>query len=141
MGNVGNVTGIQNILLDYHLLMAYRKFSKKVLGTDGQWEVKGNDKIKLFPTPRGSFPVMVEYTPTISNFRTPSSKELLRRALVAEAKIVLGNIRGKFGGIPSPDGGQIINNGPQLVTEGMEEKDKVIQEAMLLGEPLGIHLY
>jgi hypothetical protein len=35
--NIGNITGIQNVLTDYHLLQAYRKFSQKVLGTEGQW--------------------------------------------------------------------------------------------------------
>ena len=39
--NIGNISGIQNILTDYHLLQAYRKFSQKVLGTEGHWEVLG----------------------------------------------------------------------------------------------------
>lgn len=136
-GNVGNVTGIQNILLDYHLLQAYRKFSKKVLGTDGQWEVKGNNKIRLFPTPRGSYPVVVEYFPVVRQFRTPSAREILKRAMVAEAKIILGNIRSKFGGIPSPDGGSVNFNGDALRTEGQQEKAQAVQDAILLGEPLG----
>lgn len=135
--NVGNVTGIQNILLDYHLLQAYRKFSKKILGTEGQWEVKGNNKIRLFPTPRGSFPVFIEYYPTVTQFRTPTAKELIKRALVAEAKIILGMIRSKFGGIPSPDGGVIQYNGDALRTEGQAEKQQVVQDAILLSEPLG----
>lgn len=139
--NVGNVTGIQNILLDYHLLQAYRKFSKKVLGTEGQWEVKGNNKIRLFPTPRGSFPVVVEYFPTVQRLRTPSAREVLKRALVAEAKIILGNIRSKFGGIPAPDGGTLAMNGDAMRTEGQAELDKAKADAILLGEPMGIHLW
>ena len=39
--NVGQISGIQNILLDYHLLQAYRAFSQKILGTEGHWEVLG----------------------------------------------------------------------------------------------------
>jgi hypothetical protein len=39
--NIGNISGIQNILTDYHLLQAYRKFSQKVLATEGHWEVIG----------------------------------------------------------------------------------------------------
>jgi hypothetical protein len=135
--NVGNVTGIQNILLDYHLLMSYRKFSQRILGTEGQWEVLGNNKIKLYPTPRGSFPVVVEYIPPVRNFRTPWARELTKRALVAEAKIMLGNIRSKFGSMPAPDGGTINLNGDALRTEGQAEKDKAVEDAILHGEPLG----
>jgi len=139
--NVGNVTGIQNLLLDFHLLMAYRKFSQRILGTEGQWEVLGNNRIKLFPTPRGSFPVMVEYLPKVSQFRTPSAKEITKRMMVAEAKIMLGNIRSKFAGLPAPDGGTLSLNGEALRTEGQTEKDKCVEDAIKLGEPLGPHLW
>ena len=140
-GNVGNVTGIQNILLDYHLLLAYRKFSQRVLGTEGQWEVLGNNRIKLFPTPRGTFPVMVEYLPKITYFRSPMAKEITKRMMVAEAKIMLGNIRSKFAGLPAPDGGTLSMNGEALRTEGQTEKDKCLEDAIKLGEPLPILLW
>jgi len=140
-GNVGNVTGIQNLLLDFHLLMAYRKFSQRVLGTEGQWEVLGNNRIKLFPTPRGSFPVMVEYLPKVTYFRSPMAKEITKRMMVAEAKIMLGNIRSKFAGLPAPDGGTLSMNGEALRTEGQTEKDKCLEDAIKLGEPLGVWLW
>lgn len=139
--NVGNVTGIQNILLDYHLLQAYRKFSQRILATEGQWEVKGDNKIRLFPTPRGSFPVMVEYFPVVSRFRTPWAKEITKRAMVAEAKIMIGNARSKFGGIPSPDGGTLNLNGDAMRTEGQQEKAQAVQDAILHGEPLGVYTW
>jgi hypothetical protein len=139
--NVGNITGIQNILLDYHLLQAYRKFSARILGTEGQWEVKGDNKIRLFPTPRGSYPVVVEYIPMVTRWRTPTAREVSKRMLVAEAKIILGNIRSKFGGIPTPDGGSLQLNGSELRTEGMEEKKQALEDAILLGEPLGVYLW
>jgi len=139
--NIGNVTGIQNILLDYHLLQAYRKFSQRVLGTEGQWEVKGNNKITLFPLPRGTFPVVVEYFPVVRSWRTPWARELVKRAMVAEAKIMLGNARSKFNGIPSPDGGTMTFNGDALRTEGQEEKKQCVQDAILHGEPLPIIIW
>jgi hypothetical protein len=140
-GNVGNVTGIQNILVDYHLLQAYRKFSQRILATEGQWELKGDNKIRLMPTPRGSFPVVVEYIPMVYHFRSPNAREVCKRMLVAESKIILGNTRSKYGGIPSPDGGTIQFNGDALRTEGMEEKKQALQDAILLGEPLPILLW
>lgn len=135
--NVGNVTGIQNILMDYHLLQAYRKFSQRILGTEGQWEVKGDNKIRLFPTPRGSFPVVVEYMPIVTRFRSPQAKEITKRALVAEAKIMIGNARSKFGNIPAPGGGSMSLNGEQMRTEGQQEKQQAVQDAILHSEPLG----
>jgi len=134
--NVGNVTGIQNILLDYHLLQAYRKFSSRVLGTEGQWETLGDDKIRLFPTPRGAFPVIVQYMPHVYHWHSAEAREVTKRMLIAEAKIMLGNARSKFGGIPGPDGGQITLNGDALRTEGQEEKKQALEDAILLGEPL-----
>jgi len=138
--NVGNVTGIQNILLDYHLLQAYRKFSQRVLATEGQWEVRGDNKIRLFPTPRGQFPVVVEYMPHVQHF-SPMSREVIKRMLVAEAKIILGNVRSKFGTLPSPDGGSLQLNGDALRTEGMEEKKQALEDAIALGEPSPIILW
>ena len=64
--NIGNISGVQNILTDYHLLQSYRKFSQRILGNEGTWEFKvergeansnaGVGKnyggtIKLFPVP------------------------------------------------------------------------------------------
>ena len=139
--NIGNVTGIQNILTDYHLLQAYRKFSQRILGTEGQWELKGDNQIRLIPTPRGSYPVVVEYFPIVNRFTNATSKEVTKRMLVAEAKTILGNARSKFGNIPAPDGGSLSLNGEQLRTEGQAEKEKALQDAILLGEPLPILLW
>jgi hypothetical protein len=138
--NIGNITGIQNLLLDYHLLQSYRKFSQRVLATEGRWEVKGENKITLIPIPRGTFPVFVEYFPCISSFRSPWSKELLKRMLIAEASMILGNIRSKRA-LPTPDGGSTDFNGENLLTWGREEKRQVIDDAMKMGEPPGIYPY
>jgi len=134
--NIGNVTGIQNLLTDYHLLQSYRKFSQKVLGTDGSWEVTGDNKIRLKPTPKGSFPVVVRYLPSVDDFQIPSHKEVCTRALIAEAKIMIGHTRRKML-VPSPDGGTMNLDGDALVTEGREEKKEIIDLAISLGEPMG----
>lgn len=138
--NIGNITGIQNLLTDYHLLQAYRKFSQRILGTEGHWEFKGDRTIRLYPTPRGSFPVVIEYLPSITRFTSPHSKEITKRMLVAELKIMVGNARSKFSNIPSPDGGSMGLNGDAMRTEGQAEKDKAISDAILFSEPLGIYL-
>lgn len=146
--NIGNVTGIQNLLVDYVLLLQYRKFSQRTLGTEGQWEFKveaGGDgspgKIRLFPTPKGTFPVIVEYLPSVTEFKSPEAREVTFRAMVAKTKIAVGHARRKLGGIPSPDGGQINLDGDSLVSEGKEEYKALVEEAINLGEPLGPYLY
>ena len=139
--NIGNVTGIQNILTDYHLLQSYRRFSQRILGNEGHWEVLGNRKIRLYPTPKGSFPVCVLYIPKITSFRTPITRKLAMDMLLAESMIMVANSRSKFSSIPSPDGGSITMNGDTLFQRGNEMKDKIIKEAIDLSEPLPILRY
>lgn len=145
--NIGNISGIQNILTDYHLLQSYRKFSQRILGTEGQWEFKPGStgespKIRLFPMPRGSFPVIVEYLPSVSQFHKPSNAEIVRRAFLARMKMILGRIRSKYAsGIPGPDGSSITFDGESLLAEGKEEWESIVEYAISLGEPLSIYLY
>jgi len=137
--NIGNVTGIQNLLTDYHLLQAYRKFSQRILGTEGRWEFSyGENKIRLFPTPKGVFPVIVRYSPSVTEFKNPHVRELAFRAILAKTKIAVGNVRRKIGNMPAPDGGTIGLDGDALVAEGKAEYDKLEQDLLLYGEPMGI---
>jgi hypothetical protein len=153
--NIGNVSGIQNILTDYHLLQAYRKFSQKVLGTEGHWEVinevegtgagdslSAKDQlIRLYPTPKGAFPVVVLYLPVINHFRSPQARQLTYDLMLAEARIALGSARRKINGLPTPDGGSINYDGSDLVSEGEEAKKSIVEQAIALGEPMGFWLW
>lgn len=146
--NIGNISGIQNILVDYHLLQSYRKFSQKVLGTEGHWEVinEGSDgpqgqQIRLYPTPKGAFPVTVLYYPVVNYFRSPQAKMLVSDMALAEAKIALGSARRKLAGFPLPDGGSINYDGGDLVQEGEKAKEELTNKAIALGEPLGVYLW
>ncbi len=146
--NIGNVTGITNILTDYHLLQAYRKFSRKILGTEGHWEVvnevngeSNQQLIRLYPTPKGAFPVVVRYLPFVTYFRSPQAKMICYEMIEAEAKLMLGHARRKLTGMPTPDGGGINYDGDQLVQEGQKMKDEIIQKAINLGEPSAVFLW
>ncbi|MEM3000632.1 MAG: hypothetical protein QXU32_00585 [Nitrososphaerales archaeon] len=140
--NIGNITGIQNLLVDYHLLQAYRKFSQRILGTEGQWEFKvESNKIRLFPVPKGSFPVVVEYLPSVNEFKSPQAREVTYRAFLAQMKIALGHARRKFGSIPGPDGSSINFDGDSLINEGREEYKEAVEFAISLGEPLGVYVW
>lgn len=154
--NIGNISGIQNILTDYHLLQAYRKFSQRILGNEGHWEFKvsrgesesnnGVGKnyggtIKIFPVPKGSFPVVIQYIPSVTSFRSPQAQEAVYRAFLAQMKIHVGQARRKFGSIPGPDGGSIQFDGQALVSEGREEYEKAVEFALSVGEPLGFYVF
>lgn len=145
--NIGNISGIQNLLVDYHLLLSFRKFSQRVLGTEGQWRytkstaVPGGDTIRLYPAPKSSFPVIIEYVPSVSEFKSAQARELTYRAVLAQMKIALGSARRKFGGIPSPDGSNIQFDGESLVREGTEEYEKIVEFAINQSEPLGPFLW
>lgn len=143
-----SILGQANFLTDYHLLQSYRKFSAKLLSTEGHWdfinEVDGDTTkqlIRLYPTPKGAFPVIVVYTPVISHFRSPQAKLIAYDWLLAESKIVLGSSRRKLAGMPTPDGGSINYDGGDLVAEGTKEKDELVGKAIRLSEPLGIYTW
>lgn len=145
--NIGLLNNTNSLLLDYHLLQSYRKFSQKVLGTEGHWdvinEVDGDTTqqlIRLYPTPKGAFPVVVLYCPIINHFRSPTAKALANKMLVAEAKGMLGAARRKIAGFPAP-GGTIALDGDALCSESKDEKEKIIAEAILLGDPMPIGLW
>lgn len=151
--NIGNISGIQNILTDYHLLQAYRKFSQKILGTEGHWEVINegdstvegdalsakDQKIRLYPTPKGAFPVVVLYIPVVTHFRSPQARALVYDMMLAEAKIAVGSARRKINGLPTPDGGTINYDGGDLISEGEKIKEDIFNKAIQLGEPIGPH--
>lgn len=139
--NIGNVTGIQNLLTDYHLLQSYRKFSQRVLGTEGTWEFGFNaDTIRLYPVPKSTFPVVVRYIPSVEEFKSPSAKKVTYDHFLGNMKVALGHARRKVGNMPSPDGGSYSLDGNELIAEGQAMIEKAESDAILLGEPLGIYV-
>ncbi len=148
--NIGNLTGNSSILTDYHLIQSYIRTSQKILGTEGHWEVLNegqtdaqNDNLsskdqllRLYPTPKGAFPVTVLYVPVVTHFRSPQARMITYELMLAEAKIAVGAGRRKISGIPTPDGGTISYDGAELVQEGEAAREKILTQAIQLGEPL-----
>jgi len=115
------------------------------LGTEGHWEVineggEGPTKqlIRLYPTPKGSFPVVVMYYPVVTHFRSPQARMLCNEMMLAECKIVLGHVRRKLAGIPLPDGSSLQMDGDALVSEGQEMRQALMEQAIHLGEVLPV---
>jgi len=130
--NIGNITGIHLILTDYWLLQSYRRFSQRMLGQEGHWEVLGDNKIRLYPTPKGSFPVVILYIPSVTTWRTPANRLLTMDMALAESMIALGRARKKFSSLPAPDGGNLTLDGDDLVAKGEELRKQVMEQAILL---------
>lgn len=153
--NIGTISGTSNMLSDYHLLASYRKFAQKVLATEGHFEVLNeghstvegdslsskDQLIRLYPTPKGAFPVVVLYIPVVTQFRSAQARQLAYDMMVAECKMMVGMARRKASGMPTPDGGSISYDGGELISEGQEARDKIIETAISLGEPLSLYLY
>jgi hypothetical protein len=125
------------------MLLAYRKFSQRVLGIEGEWEYKvSTNTIRLLPLPKGSFPVIIQYIPKVDNIDSPAARELLNRCILAYTKIVVGHTRRKYNSVPGPDGGSITMDGSELVTSGEAAiKEELMQWATENGEPLTISIW
>ena len=55
--------------------------------------------------------------------------------------MILGQIRGKFAQLPSPQGGATLN-GPALISEGTAEQEKLIQELLTeIEEPAALTMF
>lgn len=137
--NVGNISGIQNILTDYFAIQSYRKVSSRVLGTEGTWSFDYSTKqIRLMPIPRGAFPVVVEYLPIVTDFNSPQAREAAFRFYLTCVKNDVGMARRKLSGLPGPDGGTIQNDGDKLVSESATELKELEAWTINQGEPVPI---
>lgn len=139
--NAANITGYQSLVSDFHMIRDYQKFANRVLGLEGKWEyLPGNDasedRFKLYPVPKGAFPVIVRYLPVVTNYKSPQAKEIAYRVMVARAKEMVGMARRKVSSVQGPEGGNLTSDGEALVTEGKAEYEQCVKDAMALGEPL-----
>jgi hypothetical protein len=152
MFNNVNLSNFNTLVLDYHLLQHFRRHTAKILGSEGRWEVinetsyvsQGDELsankqlIRLFPTPKSVYPVVVTYVPCVTSFKTPTSRQLTYDFLVAEAMIMVGMVRRKITGTPTPDGGSLSYDGEALIKEGMDMRNKIMEDILKYDEPLPI---
>lgn len=125
---------LSDILSDYYMVISLTDDINIILGTQIKWEI-ANNRIFLFPTPPTSLQIGIRYRGALSP-QEIISNWWVRRLVLAEAKIVLGNIRSTFkSGIPG--GTEMIQlNGEDLKAEGEKEKTDMIEEMKKSAEPL-----
>ena len=116
---------------EFYLLQQHLEQMRKVLSTEGTWDLVNGNVLQLYPTPGTTMDVILEYRALDSNTIAPAYRNWIQKYTLAIAKMVLGEIRSKYRSLPSPGGGAILN-GAELKKEGAEEKDKL--EEQLLNE-------
>ena len=97
---------------------------RKVLSREGTWSVVNGKYLAVWPVPsdeQDQEEVAVEFKALDTNTLHPYFVGWIQRFGAAVCKVILGQIRGKFAQLPSPQGGATLN-GPALVQEGMPSK-------------------
>tara|TARA_R110000824_G_scaffold8295_8_gene37451 strand:- start:5739 stop:7064 length:1326 start_codon:yes stop_codon:yes gene_type:complete len=125
------------------------------------YEIKGGNKLRLFPIPSSHAPAYfwfnftipidvwedsTEFTENVDGINNMNTlpfanipyaninsigKQWIRRFALALTKEILGQVRSKFGSIPIP-GESVTLNGDALITQGKEEQDKLREELKTL---------
>lgn len=115
---------------DFYLLQQHLEQLRKVLSTEGTWDLVNGNILQLYPTPgTGGLDVILEYRALDSNTISPAYRNWIQKYALAIAKITLGEIRSKYRSLPSPGGGAILN-GAEIKKEGMEERDKLEEQLL-----------
>ena len=116
---------------DYYILQMNMEMVRKILGQDGSWEVINGKYLQLIPPPStDDEKVILEYRAIDTDTIAPAWRNWAQKYALACAKVLLGNIRGKYKVLPGPAGGAQLN-GAELVAEGKEEKEKLDDELYL----------
>lgn len=116
---------------------------RRVYGLDITWDIIENKKfIRIYPTPRETRFMIIKGTfrMSVDDFddrALGNKQELFRRLALAHAMQILGRIRGKRpAGIPSSQG-MVQLDGDTLRQEAQTELEKIREEMIKSGKPLG----
>jgi hypothetical protein len=118
---------------DFLLLKMHLKSIRKILGREGSFQIVNGKYLMVYPTPVNSDAedVVIEYkclnTDTLHHYFI----NWIQRYALAISKGILGEIRGKYATLPSPQGGAQLN-GAALIAESEKEMEKL--EEQLLSE-------
>jgi hypothetical protein len=138
---------------EYAQQQSYQEDSRRIVSSEpewhGEWD-RDDNKYYLYVdiTPGVGYDVSYEYTwhvddekwgddePTGLNWIPDSDVDWVRAHTLACAKTILGRIRGKFHGVPMPDGSDEENDYAELIQEGREDMEKLKEEIESRRRPL-----
>ena len=115
---------------DFYLLQMNLEMIRKVLSQEGSWDIINGNILQLYPAPAvDGETVIVVYRSLDTATMHPFYKSWIQRYALAVAKGILGEIRGKYGSLPSPGGGAILN-GKDLLAASQQEREKLKEELL-----------
>ena len=109
---------------DFLLMKMHLKSIRKILGREGSFQIVNDKYLMIYPTPvaNQSETVVVEYKCLNSDTLHHYFISWMQRYTLAICKGILGEIRGKYATLPSPQGGAQLN-GPALIEESRHEME------------------
>lgn len=122
-------------IADLWIAMSAKESFNYVLGLHPTWEIL-NNRLYLWPKPQYAIKIGIKYAlmPTEEEL---ASHEWILKATLAQSKITLGVIRGKYSSIPGPAGEGITLNGDATKEEGKVEWEQLILDIVNRSEPMG----
>jgi len=126
----------KQLMTDYTMFKGYIEDLHRSLGAYGSWELI-NNTIYLYPRPRRNLKFMILYKTLPCDTEIDENQWVMRysRAL---ARVVLGEVRGKFSnGILGP-GGAINFNASDLFARADKDIEMLLDELKKRAKPVGI---
>jgi hypothetical protein len=131
----GGDTG--GFLSTYAQFTQYLGMARRILNSDSEW-LQLNSKLIIVPPPKSGGPALMEYK--AHSFTVEQINEfdhdLVKRMLLALVKDFVGRVRSRFDNFPSAQGTVTID-GPKLLQESIEERDKLNEEIFESNFPIG----
>jgi len=117
--------------------LQYIETAKRILGAEPDWRQEGR-KLYIFPIPKNDAGLWIDFKS--NNFTVEQLNErdhdLVKRYALAKLKLDLAEVRGKHGENPGA-AGNISLNAANLQQTAMAELEKLDQEIILSGFPMG----
>lgn len=140
-----NTANAYQDILTFWLSGAAFETWKRVYGLETSWDVhEGNKLINIYPTPNHAMFAIIKgtYRVTLDDLddRALGNKdELFRRMALARARIILGDVRGKYPGGVTSSQGPVQLDGDYQRQVGKQEWDEARQELRSSGRPAGFY--
>lgn len=140
-----NTANAYQDILTFWLSGAVFETWKRVYGLEISWDIhEGGKLINIYPTPSHAQFMIIKGTYRVTlddlNERALQNKdELFRRMALARARMILGNIRGKYPGGVNSSQGPVQLDGDTQRAEGKAEWDEARNELRQSGKPAGFY--
>lgn len=130
--------GSGGLYSSYVQALQYIEMAKRVLSAEFEW-YEVNDKLFIAPPPADSRRLIVwaKVNFTQIEYLEERDHELVKRYALAKAREDLAWIRGKYGDYPSAQGSTTLN-WDQLLADAKEEIERLEEEIMGAGYPMGL---